>query len=69
MVSWQPTVGGVSKHEHDRCLSAVEEAQAHLGEPAFATAWAMGQAMTLDQAVAYALREDKADEPPEEPAR
>jgi predicted ATPase/DNA-binding XRE family transcriptional regulator/tetratricopeptide (TPR) repeat protein len=61
--------GGVSKHEHDRCLSAVEEAQAHLGEPAFAAAWAMGQAMTLDQAVAYALREDEADVPPEEPAR
>ena len=35
--------GGVSKHEHYRCLSAVAEAQTHLNEPAFAAAWAEGQ--------------------------
>jgi hypothetical protein len=33
-------------------------ARASLGDEAFATAWAEGQEMTLDQAVAYALEED-----------
>ena len=37
---------------------AVAAAQASLGEEAFAAAFAAGQAMTLDEAVAYALGED-----------
>jgi predicted ATPase/DNA-binding XRE family transcriptional regulator len=49
--------GGISKHEHFRCLSAVAEAQAHLCDPAFAAAWAEGQAMTLDQVLDDALQE------------
>ena len=40
--------------EHDQ---AIASARAELGEAAFAKAWAEGQAMTLDEAVAYALRE------------
>ncbi len=35
----------------------VEQAHTQLGEVAFATAWAEGQAMTHDQAIAYALEE------------
>jgi tetratricopeptide (TPR) repeat protein len=35
--------------------SAVTMAQAHLDEPAFAAAWAAGQAMSLEQAIAEAL--------------
>jgi hypothetical protein len=34
------------------------EARAHLGPKAWAAAWAAGQAMTLDEAIAYALAED-----------
>jgi non-specific serine/threonine protein kinase len=49
------------QREYDR---TVEQTQALLGEEAFATLWAQGQAMTLEQAVAYALE----DEPPEETA-
>jgi predicted ATPase/tetratricopeptide (TPR) repeat protein/DNA-binding XRE family transcriptional regulator len=49
--------GTLSTHEHDRCKSAVAEAQTHLNEPAFAAAWAEGQAMTLEQAENYALQE------------
>lgn len=40
--------------EHDQAVSAAREA---LGEEGFAKVWAKGQAMTLDKAVAYALRE------------
>jgi hypothetical protein len=39
----------------DECQMAA--ARAALGEPAFAAAWAEGQAMTLDQAVVLALAE------------
>ncbi len=39
---------------HARAVQAVREA---LGEDACAAAWAEGQAMTLEQAVAYALEE------------
>ena len=38
--------------EHDRNIAFV---RARLGEAAFEAAWAEGQAMTLDQAVAHAL--------------
>jgi hypothetical protein len=40
--------------EHQRELAA---ARAALGKQAFAAAWAEGRAMTLEQAVAYALDE------------
>jgi hypothetical protein len=33
-------------------------ASATLGEPAFATAWADGRAMTLDQVIAYVLSKE-----------
>jgi hypothetical protein len=36
---------------------SIAAARAALGEEAFAHAWAAGQAMTLEQAVAYALAE------------
>ena len=36
----------------------VAEGRAALGETAFAAAWAEGRAMSLEQAVAYALGED-----------
>ena len=39
----------------DRCVAA---ARAHLGDDDFARAWAAGQAMTLEQAIAYALEDD-----------
>jgi class 3 adenylate cyclase len=45
----------MTSHEragHDAWLSATQQA---LGEEAFATAWAAGQAMTIEQAVQYAL--------------
>jgi non-specific serine/threonine protein kinase len=38
--------------------ASVASARAALGEETFASAWAEGQAMTLEQAVAYALEED-----------
>jgi len=38
---------------------------AELGEEAFATAWAKGQAMTLEQAIAYALEDDTPPHHPE----
>jgi predicted ATPase/DNA-binding SARP family transcriptional activator len=41
--------------EHDEAIAAVRAA---LGEEAFAKAWAEGQAMILEEAVAYALRGD-----------
>jgi hypothetical protein len=37
---------------------SVTAARAQLDEATFAKAWAEGQAMTLDKAVAYALREN-----------
>jgi len=44
---------------------AVAAARAQLGEEAFAAAWAEGRAMSLDQAIAYAL--DESDPPTEWP--
>src|SRR5439155_2132332 len=43
--------------EYDRNLVAAREA---LGTEAFAAVWAEGRAMTLEQAVAYALEEEHA---------
>src|SRR5262249_14773395 len=43
------------KSERDKRLAV---ARAALGDEAFAVAWAEGQAMTLEQAVAYALGDD-----------
>ncbi len=37
--------------------SKIAAAGAYLDEPAFATAWAEGEAMSLEQAIAYALKE------------
>jgi hypothetical protein len=45
---------GVEQRRYDRYLAA---ARAQLDEPAFAQAWAEGQAMTLEQAVVYALED------------
>jgi predicted ATPase len=42
----------------------VAAARQRYDSPAFAAAWAEGQAMTMDQAVAYALHAGKEDEPP-----
>jgi tetratricopeptide (TPR) repeat protein len=42
--------------DHD---DAVQVARGALGEAAFAAAWAEGHAMTLEQAVSYALEEEK----------
>src|SRR5215211_4768375 len=49
----------------DRSLhrSQVEAARARLGEEAFEAAWAEGRAMSLEQAVEYALEQEPAPEP------
>jgi non-specific serine/threonine protein kinase len=39
----------------------VAEGRANLGEEAFAAAWAAGRALSVDEAVAYALQEEPAD--------
>ena len=44
----------VRRADHDGVVAAVRVA---LGEAALAAAWAEGQAMTLEQAVAYALED------------
>jgi hypothetical protein len=50
--------GRASTAGQARLESAVETARRTLGEPAAAAAWAAGQAMPLEQAVAYALEEN-----------
>src|SRR5262249_12941700 len=42
------------RENYDQNVALVRQV---LGEAAFTTAWAAGRAMTLDQAMAYALRE------------
>jgi hypothetical protein len=44
-----------SQDNHE-CMEAA--ARERLGDAAFAAAWAEGRAMTLEQAIAYALGED-----------
>jgi len=44
------------KEEYDR---KVAEARTSHGEPAFSAAWEAGRAMTLEQAIEYALQEDQ----------
>ena len=46
------TLGPVWRREHDHCVAI---ARTHLGEAAFAAAWATGQALSLVQAVEYAV--------------
>jgi hypothetical protein len=46
------------------CLRVVADAQTRLGDPDFAAAYAEGRAMSLEQAVEYALEGAEADEPP-----
>ena len=46
------TLSLAERNEYEQALAS---AQAALGEEAFTTAWTEGQAMTLEQAVAYAL--------------
>ena len=48
------TISPRERTEHDQ---AVATARAALGEEAFAAAWAEGKAMTLEQAITYALEE------------
>jgi hypothetical protein len=47
----------IEQAELDRALVSVREV---LGQAAVAAAWAVGQAMTLDEAIAYALKEEDA---------
>jgi hypothetical protein len=49
-------LGPVDRAEYERNVAA---ARAALGKEAFVAAWAEGRAMTLEQAVAYALNEGK----------
>ena len=46
----------VDRADHDRTVAAV---RAQLDEATFAAAWAKGRAMTLEQAIAYALEADQ----------
>jgi tetratricopeptide (TPR) repeat protein len=48
-----PYWGASERAEHERVIVT---ARAQLNEAAFAAAWAAGQAMTLEQAIAYALK-------------
>jgi predicted ATPase/DNA-binding CsgD family transcriptional regulator/transcriptional regulator with XRE-family HTH domain len=50
----------IDRPEHERIIAAV---QARLSDPAFVAAWETGRAMTLDEAVTYALEADTEPEP------
>jgi tetratricopeptide (TPR) repeat protein len=60
--------GGVPtwRFAHEQLAAAV---RVQLDEAAFATAWAEGQAMTLEQAIAYALSENEEGAKPPETSR
>jgi predicted ATPase/class 3 adenylate cyclase len=47
----------IPRPDYPDYVQAVTALRSHLGEPAFAAAWAEGRAMSLEQAVAYALDE------------
>jgi hypothetical protein len=47
----------VERPDYDRAVAA---ARARLGEVAFSSGWAEGRAMTLEQAMSYALKEGNA---------
>jgi predicted ATPase len=49
--------------EYERMVAA---ARAALGEEVFAAAWEAGRSMTLEQVVAYALKQDEPSSPPRE---
>jgi hypothetical protein len=48
-------IGPAERIEVERDLSAV---RTQVGEATFTSAWAEGRAMTLEQAIAYALEDD-----------
>ena len=50
-------ISAAERAEHERALAI---ARARLGEAAFAAAWDEGRAMTMEQAIAYALEEQNA---------
>ena len=45
--------------DHDTCHRYLRIAQQYHGEAAWTTAWEAGRAMSLEQAIAYALEETK----------
>jgi len=52
------TIGSlIAPIERAECERDMAAARAALGEPAFAVAWAAGQALTLDEMIAYALEQ------------
>lgn len=55
----------LERHEYQLSLAA---SRAALGEPGFAAEWEVGRALTLEQAVAYALAAPTASAPDAEPA-
>ena len=58
---------GFKPGEDDAVMKAMrqvlEQAQAQLGSEAFQAAWADGQQMTMEQALAYATEHDSQDAP------
>jgi predicted ATPase/DNA-binding XRE family transcriptional regulator len=61
IAAFHRAVSGGGFHSHDRRANErfLAAARSVLGESGFATAWTAGQALTLDQAVAYALGKDR----------
>src|SRR5262249_29999601 len=55
----RPPVAGVTEYER-----TVAEGRAALGEAAFAARWVEGRALSLDQAIDYALEDPPGDAPP-----
>ena len=56
----QHTRSTPEQEQHDRLIASVRAA---LGEDGFSSAWAWGQGMAREQAIAYGLVEEEADEP------
>ena len=56
-------IGAVfSRDERDECERTIAAAREALGEEAFEAAWAEGRAMTMEEAIAYALGQSEAAE-------